>query len=123
MLILWILTIFCQSLRLNDHFDIYNSIFNTARKLRSRYALTRKWRPPPPSNGECHLLSRSSGDRHMTPAVEFERELEIFRTEAETAIQCLYAYLAIHSLTKKSRSLPGLARSSRTRTFVSYNVS
>lgn len=32
----------------------------------------------------------------MTPAEEFERELEIFRTEAESAIQFLYAYLAIH---------------------------
>jgi AbiU2 len=32
----------------------------------------------------------------MTPAVEFERELEVFRTEAEAAIQFLYAYLAIH---------------------------
>ena len=39
----------------------------------------------------------------MTPAVEFERELEIFRTEAETAIQCLYTYLAIHDTAGRNR--------------------
>jgi hypothetical protein len=41
----------------------------------------------------------------MTPAEEFERELEIFRTEAEQAIQFLYVYLAIHDTAGGSQSV------------------
>jgi hypothetical protein len=29
--------------------------------------------------------------------VQFERELEVFRTEVETAVQFFYAFLAIHA--------------------------
>ena len=33
----------------------------------------------------------------LTVEEQFERELEIFRTEAETAAQFFYAFLAIHA--------------------------
>jgi hypothetical protein len=33
----------------------------------------------------------------MTPEERFERELEVFRTEAESAIQFHFAYLAVHA--------------------------
>jgi hypothetical protein len=41
----------------------------------------------------------------MTPAETFERELEIFRTEAESAAQFLYAYLAIHATAADKRAV------------------
>ena len=41
----------------------------------------------------------------MTPAETFERELEIFRTEAESATQFLYAYLAIHATAADNRAV------------------
>jgi hypothetical protein len=34
----------------------------------------------------------------MSPQVQFEKELEVFRTEVETAIQFLYAYLTVHAV-------------------------
>lgn len=34
----------------------------------------------------------------MTPEQQFESELEIFRTEVETAVQFFYAYLTIHAV-------------------------
>lgn len=39
----------------------------------------------------------------MSAAADFERELEIFRTEAEAATQFLYAYLAIHEVAGRHR--------------------
>jgi len=39
----------------------------------------------------------------MTPAVQYERELEIFRTEAEAAAQFFYAYLAVHAVAADHR--------------------
>jgi hypothetical protein len=41
----------------------------------------------------------------MTPAETFERELEIFHTEAESATQFLYAYLAIHATAADNRAV------------------
>ena len=35
-----------------------------------------------------------------SPEAQFERELEVFRTEAETAIQFFYAYLTVHAVAK-----------------------
>src|SRR5256885_12181769 len=39
----------------------------------------------------------------MTAEQQFERELEIFRTEAEAAAQFFYSYLAIHEVAKRQR--------------------
>jgi hypothetical protein len=36
----------------------------------------------------------------MTPEQEFENELEIFRTETQTAVQFFYAYLTIHAVAR-----------------------
>ena len=38
-------------------------------------------------------------------ALAFEQELEIFRTEAESAAQFLYAYLSIHETAGKHASV------------------
>ena len=50
---------------------------------------------------------RSGAGSVMHPALtveeQFERELEIFRTEAETAAQFFYAFLAIHAATGAKR--------------------
>ena len=40
-----------------------------------------------------------------TAEAQFERELEIFRTEAEGGTQFLYAYLAVHSLAARRRAV------------------
>ena len=40
-----------------------------------------------------------------TPEVQFERELEIFRTEAEGGTQFLYAYLAVHALAARRKAV------------------
>jgi len=44
---------------------------------------------------------------HMTAPTDFETELEIFRTESESAAQYLYAYLSIHE-TARRRSVHAL---------------
>ncbi len=33
-----------------------------------------------------------------SPEAQFERELEVFRTEAEAAMQFFYAYLTVHAV-------------------------
>jgi hypothetical protein len=38
-----------------------------------------------------------------TPAADFERELEVFRTEVESGIQFFYAHLAIHAVAASKR--------------------
>jgi hypothetical protein len=38
-----------------------------------------------------------AGTTGISPEVQFERELEIFRTEAEAALQFFYSFLAIHA--------------------------
>jgi hypothetical protein len=40
-----------------------------------------------------------------TPEQEFEAELEIFRTEAETAAKFFYSYLAMHEVAKRHKSV------------------
>lgn len=44
----------------------------------------------------------------MTPQEQFKNELEIFRTEAETAAQFFYAYLTIHAVARDDRKVLGL---------------
>src|SRR5450755_832398 len=44
-------------------------------------------------------------DPFMSVVADFERELEIFRTEAEAATQFLYAYLAIHQVAGRHRQV------------------
>lgn len=44
----------------------------------------------------------------MTAATDFENELEIFRTEADSAAQYLYAYLSIHETAGRRRSVHAL---------------
>lgn len=39
----------------------------------------------------------------LTPEKQFERELEVFRTEAEGAAQFFYAYLAVHAVAAEYR--------------------
>ena len=36
---------------------------------------------------------------------QFERELEVFRTEAETGIQFFYAYLTVHAVAAKNEAV------------------
>jgi len=48
-------------------------------------------------------MTRKKGHRRQqgvasTPAAQFEAELEIFRTEVETALQFFYSYLVIHAV-------------------------
>jgi len=44
----------------------------------------------------------------MSATVDFEKELEIFRTESESAAQYLYAYLSIHETAARRRSVHAL---------------
>lgn len=37
----------------------------------------------------------------VSPEVQFERELEVFRTEAEAAIQFFYAFLTVHAVARE----------------------
>jgi AbiU2 len=46
---------------------------------------------------------RSTTIASGTPEQQFERELEIFRTEAETAAQFFYTYLAMHEVAKRHK--------------------
>ena len=41
----------------------------------------------------------------FSPSVEFETELELFRTEAESAIQCFYAWDATHAVAAKNKTV------------------
>lgn len=41
----------------------------------------------------------------ITPAAQFERELEVFRTESEAGTQYFYAYLAVHAVAADHESV------------------
>ena len=49
--------------------------------------------------------SRSTTAAIGTPERQFARELEVFRTEAETAAQFFYTYLAMHEVAKRHKKV------------------